>query len=115
MIMGNLLVYRKVKKNEEGTAHIVIKIKNFGSSTHSFRIHEMLPWTICRAKPEPKIVTMGNGYDYIWEISAALGSSKVLSYMIEHATDKELGQLPDLIVEGIEEELVTGAKAFKEI
>jgi len=39
----------------------------------------------------------------------------VLSYMIEHATDKELGKLSDLIVEGIEEELVTGAKAFKEI
>ncbi len=115
MIMGNLLVYRKVKKNEEGTAHIVIKIKNFGSSTHSFRIHEILPWTISRAKPEPKIVTMGNDYDYIWEVSAAVGSSKVLSYIIEHATDKELGKLPDLIVEGIEEELVTGAKAFKEI
>jgi len=31
MIMGNLLVYRKVNKNEEGTAHIVIKIKNFGA------------------------------------------------------------------------------------
>ena len=115
MIMGNLLVYRKVKKNEEGTAHILIKIKNFGSSTHSFRIHEMLPWAISRAKPEPKIVTMGNDYDYIWEVSVAVGSSTVLSYMIEHATDKELGKLSDLIVEGIEEELVTGAKAFKEI
>ena len=115
MIMGNLLVYRKVKQDDKGTAHIVIKIKNFGSSTHSFRIHEMLPWTISRAKPEPKVVTMANDYDYIWEISAAVGSSKVLSYMIEHATDKELGKLPDLIVEGIEEELVTGAKAFKEI
>ena len=112
-IMGNLLVHRKVKRNEDGTADIVIKVKNFGSSTHSFRVHEMLPWTITKAKPEPKVVTMGNDYDYIWDISAGVGSSKVLSYRIESATDRELGKLPDLIVEGIEEELVTGAKAFK--
>jgi DNA topoisomerase-6 subunit B len=114
-IMGNLLVHRKVKRNEDGTADIVIKVKNFGSSTHSFRVHEMLPWTISRAKPEPKVVTMGNDYDYIWDISAVVGSSKVLSYSIESTTDKELGKLPDLIVEGVEEELVTGAKAFKGI
>jgi DNA topoisomerase-6 subunit B len=111
--MGNLLVHRKVKRNEDGTADIVIKVKNFGSSTHSFRVHEMLPWSITKAKPEPKIVTMGNDYDYVWDISAGVGSSKVLSYRIESATDRELGKLPDLIVEGIEEELVTGAKAFK--
>jgi DNA topoisomerase-6 subunit B len=111
--MGNLLVHRKVKKNEDGTADIIIKVKNFGSSACSFRVHEMLPWTISRAKPEPKVVTMGNDYDYIWDISASVGSSKVLSYRIESATEKELGKLPQLIVEGIEEELVTGAKAFK--
>ncbi len=28
------------------------------------------------AKPDPKIVTMGSDYDYIWDISAAVGSSK---------------------------------------
>ncbi|NLN43113.1 MAG: hypothetical protein GX152_02655, partial [Methanosarcina sp.] len=47
------------------------------------------------------------------DISSAVGSSKVLSYRIESVTDKELEKLPDLIVEGLEEELVTGAKAFK--
>ena len=73
----------------------------------------MLPWTILGAKPEPKVVTLGNDYDYVWDISAAAGSSKVLSYRIESATDKELGKFPDLVVEGLEEELVTGAKAFK--
>jgi DNA topoisomerase-6 subunit B len=112
-IMGNLLVHRKVKKNEDGTADIVIKVKNFGTSAYAFRVHEMLPWTISREKPEPKVMTLGNGYDYVWDISAAVGSSKVLSYRIESATDTELGKLPDLIVEGLEEELVTGAKAFK--
>ena len=69
--------------------------------------------TISRAKPEPKVVTLGNDYDYVWDISAAAGSSKVLSYRIESTTDKELEKLPDLIVEGLDEELVTGAKAFK--
>lgn len=112
-IMGNLLVHRKVKKNEDGTADIAIKVKNFGTSSYAFRVHEMLPWKISGAKPEPKIVTLGNDYDYIWDISAAVGSSKVLSYRIEYATDSELGKFPDLVVEGLEEELVTGAKAFK--
>ncbi|RXA19444.1 DNA topoisomerase VI subunit B [Methanosarcina sp. MSH10X1] len=112
-IMGNLLVHRKVKRNEDGSADIVIKVKNFGTSSYAFRVHEMLPWTISRAKPEPKVVTLGNDYDYVWDISASVGASKVLSYRIETVTDKELGKLPDLIVEGLEEELVTGAKAFK--
>ncbi|MDW5549667.1 DNA topoisomerase VI subunit B [Methanosarcina sp.] len=112
-IMGNLLVHRKVKRNEDGTADVVIKVKNFGTSAHAFRVHEMLPWTILGAKPEPKVVTMGNDYDYVWDISATVGSSKVLSYRIESATDRELGKFPDLVVEGLEEELVTGAKAFK--
>ncbi|MFY9200111.1 MAG: DNA topoisomerase VI subunit B [Methanosarcina flavescens] len=112
-IMGNLLVHRKVKMNGDGSADVVIKVKNFGTSSYAFRVHEMLPWTISRAKPEPKVVTLGNDYDYVWDISAAAGSSKVLSYRIESTTDKELEKLPDLIVEGLEEELVTGAKAFK--
>jgi DNA topoisomerase-6 subunit B len=112
-IMGNVLVHRKVKRNEDETADVVIKVKNFGNSACTFRIHEMLPWTISRAKPEPKVVTLGNDYDYVWDISSAVGSSKVLSYRIGSVTDKELEKLPDLIVEGLEEELVTGAKAFK--
>jgi DNA topoisomerase-6 subunit B len=56
---------------------------------------------------------MGNDYDYIWDITSSTGSSKVLSYRIESVTDKEIEKLPQLIVEGLEEELVTGAKAFK--
>lgn len=112
-IMGNLLVHRKVKKNEDGTADILIKVKNFGTAAYSFKVHEMLPWSISKAKPEPKVVSFGNDYDYIWDISAAADSSKVLSYRLESVTDQELSKLPSLIVEGIEEELVTGAKAFK--
>ena len=114
-IMGNLIVHRKVKKNEDGTADVMIKVKNFGSSGYSFKVHETLPWAITGAKPEPKIVNMGRDYDYIWDISASVGSSKMLSYRIESVMDKELEKLPAIIVEGIEEELVTGAKAFKGI
>ncbi|NLN42863.1 MAG: DNA topoisomerase VI subunit B, partial [Methanosarcina sp.] len=65
-IMGNVLVHRKVKRNEDETADVVIKVKNFGTSACAFRIHEMLPWAISRAKPEPKVVTLGNDYDYVW-------------------------------------------------
>ncbi len=112
-IMGNLLVHRVIKNNGDGTVDVAIKVKNFGTSAYSFRVHEMLPCKVSGAKPEPKVVTMGNDYDYVWDISAAAGSSKVLSYKIESASEEELQKLPQLIVEGIEEELVTGAKAFK--
>lgn len=112
-IMGNLLVHRAIKNNGDGTADVAIKVKNFGTSAYSFRVHEMLPCKVSGAKPEPKVVTMGNDYDYVWDISASAGSSKVLSYKIESASEEELQKLPQLIVEGIEEELVTGAKAFK--
>ena len=111
--MGNLLVHRVIKNNGDGTVDVAIKVKNFGTSAYSFRVHEMLPCKVSGAKPEPKVVTMGNDYDYVWDISAAAGSSKVLSYKIESASEEELQKLPQLIVEGIEEELVTGAKAFK--
>jgi DNA topoisomerase-6 subunit B len=111
-IMGNLLVHRKVRKNEDGTADVMIKVKNYGSSSYSFKVHEMLPWTITGAKPEPKVVSLGRDYDYIWDISASVGSSKLLSYRLDSVVDKDLEKLPTLIVEGIEEEMVTGAKAF---
>ncbi|WIM42374.1 DNA topoisomerase VI subunit B [Methanosarcina mazei] len=112
-IVGNLLVHRVIKNNGDGTVDVAIKVKNFGTSAYSFRVHEMLPCKVSGAKPEPKVVTMGNDYDYVWDISASAGSSKVLSYKIESASEEELQKLPQLIVEGIEEELVTGAKAFK--
>jgi len=112
-IMGNVLVSRDVKKNGDGTAEVVIKVKNFGGSAQSLRVHDMLPCKISGAKPEPKVVTMGNDYDYIWDVSAAAGSSRVLSYMMDSITEEEIGKLSPLIVEGIEEELVTGAKAVK--
>ncbi|MFY1110686.1 MAG: DNA topoisomerase VI subunit B [Methanosarcinaceae archaeon] len=112
-IMGNVLVSRNVKKNGNGTAEVAIKVKNFGGSAHSLRVHDMLPCKISEAKPEPKVVTMGNDYDYIWDLSAAAGSSRALTYRMDSITDEELGKLSPLIVEGIEEELVTGAKAVK--
>ncbi len=112
-IMGNVLVSRDVKKNGDGTAEVAIKVKNFGGSAQSIRVHDMLPCKISEAKPEPKVVTMGNDYDYIWDVSAAAGSSRVLSYRMDSMSDEEIGKLSPLIVEGIEEELVTGAKAIK--
>ena len=114
-IMGNVLVHRKLKKNGDGTAEVAIRVKNFGTSAYSFKVHEMLPCRLSWARPEPKVVSMGNNYDYIWEVSAASGSSKVLSYRIEGASDEELDKLPPLIVEGLEEELVTGSKAFRRL
>jgi len=112
-IMGNLLVSRHVKKNSDGGADISIKVKNFGSRLYEFNLHDMIPYRIVNAVPGPKVITMGNDFDYIWKTSLSPGVAKVLKYTVESVTDDEISRLPELIIEGIEEEIVTGAKAIK--
>jgi DNA topoisomerase-6 subunit B len=112
-IMGNLLVSRQVKKNGDGSADISIRVKNFGTRLHKFKVHDMVPYHITNAVPEPKVVTMGNDFDYIWETGVSPDASKVLKYTLESLTDDEISRLPEIIVEGVEEEIVTGAKAIK--
>ncbi|MDD4332090.1 MAG: DNA topoisomerase VI subunit B, partial [Methanosarcinaceae archaeon] len=113
-IMGNVLVSREVQLKEDGSAEVGVKVKNFGATSRSFKVHEMHPYRIVKAKPEPKCVTMGETYDYIWEIKAAAGSSKLFSYQLEAVSSEEIARF-QLIVEGLEEELVTGAKAIKRV
>lgn len=114
-IMGNVLVSRNVKLMEDGSGEVAVKVKNFGTSAQTFKVHDMHPYRILDAKPEPKVVSMGKDYDYIWELTAAVGSSKVLSYRLEAISAEEIATFPELIVEGLEEEMVTGAKAIKRV
>ena len=112
-VMGNLLVDRNVRSNGNGGADVSIRVKNFSGKKRQLKVHDMLPFEIEKPVPEPKIISMGNDYDYIWDLAISPDSSKVINYSVATLDENEIARLPSLIVEGLEEELVTGAKAIK--
>jgi DNA topoisomerase-6 subunit B len=112
-VMGNLLVHRAVESDGNGGVNVAIKVKNFSARKYDFKVHDMLPFKIENPVPQPKVIAMGNDYDYIWDVSIAPGASKVLKYSVATLGEKEVSKLPVLIVEGLDEELVTGSKAIR--
>lgn len=112
-IMGNLLVSRKVSRNGDGSARVSIMLKNFSGKTVECTVHDMVPFKIRETIPEPKTISMGNDFDYVWKMALPTGSSKAVSYVVDTLSDVEAEKYPQVIVEGLDEELVTGAKAIK--
>jgi DNA topoisomerase-6 subunit B len=112
-VMGNLLVDRHVKSNGNGGADVSIRVKNFSTKKYNLKVHDMLSFEIEKPVPEPKIISMGNDFDYIWDMTISPESSKVINYSVATLDENEIARLPPLIVEGLDEELVTGAKAIK--
>ena len=108
-IMRNVFCQRVVRQNGNG-CEVEIRIKNHGDSTHHFNVHEMLPYSIGSPSPEPKIIPMGVQIDHVWKISLKADEQKAIIYRLEINAD-EAAKLPQLVVEGIESELITGAKA----
>ncbi len=109
-IMGNVFVYRAVRQSDKG-CEVEIKLKNHGDSTHSFALHETLPYSIEAPSPEPKIIKVGKQTDHVWKISLKPGEQKAIIYKLGNGC--EASKLPQPVVEGIEQELITGAKAVK--
>ncbi len=62
--------------------------------------------------PEPKKIPMGSQIDHVWKVSLKPGEQKAIIYRI-NITPDEAAKLPQLVVEGIDSELITGAKAVK--
>ncbi len=108
-IMGNVFCQRVVKQNGKG-CDVEIRFKNHGDSVHHFNIHETLPYSIESPSPEPKKIPVGKQVDYVWKISLKPGEQKAVIYKLGIGPD-EAAKLPQLVVEGIESELITGAKA----
>ena len=98
-----------MKQNGNG-CEVEIHFKNHGDCAHHFNLHETLPYSIESPSPEPKKIPMGNQVDYVWKISLKPGEQKAIIYRLDIALE-EAAKLPQLVVEGIESELVTGAKA----
>ncbi|MCX9084586.1 MAG: DNA topoisomerase VI subunit B [Candidatus Methanoperedens sp.] len=108
-IMKNVFCQRVINQNGNG-CEVEIRLKNHGDSTHHFNVHESLPCSIGSPSPAPKIIPVGTQIDHVWKISLKPGEQKAIMYQIEMNAD-EAAKLPQLVVEGIESELITGAKA----
>jgi len=118
-IMGNLLVARTIETGTDSQSHlhfVSLLIRNYGTAQRKFKIHQMLPCEIKSPSPPPSnIVSVGNNFDYIWEVSLAAGASKVFRFALDGTDDNELKFMDEVIVEGLDEEDVTGAKALNEL
>ncbi len=106
-IMGNVFVQRVVQQNGNG-CDVEIRLKNHGVSVHHFALHETLPFSIEAPSPEPKKIPVGKQIDYVWKISLKPGEQKAIVYKLGI---EDASKLPQLVVEGIEQELITGARA----
>ncbi len=112
-VMGNLLVMRNVEHGANGDAAVTINVKNFSSKLAEFKLHDMHPYEIGDVSPEPKVISMGSDFDYVWAMKVSPEGSKAVTYSLSSMSEDEIKRLPQLIVEGLDEELVTGAKAIK--
>lgn len=118
-IMGNLLVNRTIDTGTDSQSHlhfVSLAVRNYGTAQRKFKIHQILPCEIKSPSPPPSsIVSVGNNYDFIWEVNVAAGGSKVFRFTLDGADDNELANMNEVIVEGLDEEDVTGAKALNEL
>lgn len=118
-IMGNLLVRRTVEAGSGDQAHlhfVSLAVRNYGSSQRKFKIHQRLPCEMKSPSPPPSSMTeVGNRFDFVWEVAVAAGASKVFRFALDGADENELNRLDDIVIEGLEEEDVTGAKALNEL
>ncbi len=106
-IMGNLLVLRHVEI-QNGLSAVKIEIKNHSDLTRSFKLHEVLRQEAVFVSPAAKVVPMGDGYDYHWKLSLEPGESTTLCYSIR----SDGASFVDPVVEGLEAEIVTGARVI---
>jgi DNA topoisomerase-6 subunit B len=111
-VMENVLFERVVELKENGFANVSINVSNFSHKKQQFSIHDVVPFEILNADPEPLIKDIGLEYDYTWDISVSAGSSKVISYSVETLDEVEIESLPEIIVEGLDESFVNGAIAI---
>ncbi len=106
-IMGNLLVFRQVERNN-GLLSVKILIENHSEVLRSFKLHEVLAVQAESVSPAAKVVSLGEGYDYHWKIAIAPGQAATLSYSIT----AEGVALKEPVIEGLDAEIVTGARVI---
>lgn len=108
-IMKNVLCKREFRQNGKGV-DVEIRIKNYGESAREFILHETLPHQAASPSPEPKKIPLGERIDHVWKISLKPGEQKAILYRLDIPLD-EAKKISRPVVEGIDGELITGAKA----
>jgi len=106
-IMGNLLVFRKVERND-GHLSVRILVENHSDLMRSFKLHEVLAKEADSVTPEARVISMGEGYDYHWKLSLAPGQKALISYSIS----SDGVALAEPVIEGLDAEIVTGARVI---
>ena len=115
-IMGNLLVRRQVDPETNGRRFVSLSLRNYGTASRKFKMHQILPCEIKSPSPPPtNIIGAGAGYDYIWDVTLGTGASKVFRFALEGADEKDIENMEQIIIEGMDEEDVTGAKGLAEV
>ncbi len=106
-IMGNLLVHRHTIQ-QNGLTEVKIEVENHSDLVRAFKLHEVLRQEAVFVSPSAKVVPLGDGYDYHWRLSLGPGEQVSLSYSVP-SDDMSLGEP---VVEGLEAEIVTGARVI---
>jgi DNA topoisomerase-6 subunit B len=106
-IMGNLMVRRMVEQ-KNGQAFVKIVIENHSEVLRTFKLHETIGQEASEVSPAARAIPMGDGFDYHWKLSLGPGQSTDLSYKVR----AEGLSFSDLVVEGLEAEVVTGARVI---
>jgi DNA topoisomerase VI subunit B len=106
-IMGNVLVKRSIQ-GENGHTTVQISVENHSDVARSFKLHELLPEEAISISPPARAVPVGDGYDYHWKLSLAPGQAASIIYQVGSLA----GWQSEPVVEGLEPELVTGARAI---
>jgi DNA topoisomerase-6 subunit B len=106
-IMGNLMVRRMVEQ-KNGQSFVKIVVENHSEVARTFKLHETLGREASDVLPAARAIPLGDGFDYHWKLSLAPGQSADLSYNVR----SEGLSFSDLVVEGLEAEVVTGARVI---
>ncbi len=104
-IMGNVLIQREINQKDDG-CFVYLKVSNFDEHARSFKLHDLSTYDVVKA-PGAQIVRMGDSTNLVWKVSLGKGEQKTFYYAIDFMGMPEM-QAP--IVEGIDEEIITGAK-----
>jgi DNA topoisomerase-6 subunit B len=106
-IMGNLLVHRHAAQ-QNGLTAIKIEVENHSDLVRAFKLHEVLKQKAVFVSPPAKVIPLGDGYDYHWKLSLGPGERASLSYSVP----SDGASLGEPVVEGLEAEIVTGARVI---
>jgi len=106
-IMGNVLICRHVIR-ENGLTSVRIDVENHGDLSRTFKLHDLLGQEAISVDPPARKAQIKDGYDYNWKLALKSGERATICYKIP--TDDAPFSAP--IVEGLSEEMVTGAKVI---